>query len=98
MSKFTDQLAEEQAERQRRRAPEPGPVETPKPDRGAKWSSGSVFSGGKARTVRGLLLWGLLPVFVLLALTLQEWVFWAFWIGFPVACSVGCAYLAMAGD
>jgi hypothetical protein len=76
-----------QAERQRRRAPEPGPVETPKPDYGAK-----------VRRVRFLLLWVLLPVFVLLALTLQEWVFWAFWIGFPVACGVGCAYLAISSD
>ena len=87
MSKFTDELAEEQAERQRRRAPEPGPVESKAPDYGAK-----------ARRVRFLLLWVLLPVFVLLALTLQEWVFWAFWIGFPVACAVGCWYLAISGE
>jgi hypothetical protein len=82
---FAEQLAEEQAERQRRRAPEPGPAETVV----------VVDYGAKTRTVQWV-LWVIVGVFALLALTLRPWVFEAFWIGMPISCGIAAAYLEIS--
>jgi hypothetical protein len=74
---------EEQAERQRLRAPEPGPQELAERLRD---------HGAEARAVWGLARWVAVPILSILAVTVDPLIFW---IGLPTVIAAAATYLGL---